>query len=298
MQDVVIIGGGPAGLQSAIFTASEGLKTTLFEGNHLGGQIHDTPKLENYAGQSSKGISGPEFTATMKSQCDAFGVKFVKKNVTTCKRQSDGTWIVNGVKARSVILASGYRYRIPECSDIQKYLASGQAFIGPFRCMSVKKGLTYCVVGGGNSAGQAIMSLSEHAQRVIVLTRSNVGMSQYLVDRIMGQSNIEIETDILPVRMTAGNMECDNGLQYPADHYFFCIGGIPNSEMVEGQVKKDETGHVIVNEQLEAAPGLFAVGDVRKGIRRHSVAASIGDAAAATAYVHAYLRSDKAPRVS
>ncbi len=298
MQDVVIIGGGPGGLQSAIFTSSEGLKTTLFEGKNFGGQIHDTPKLENFAGQTDKGISGPEFTASMKRQCDVFGVKFVNENVTTCKRGPAGTWIVNGVKARSVILASGYRYRTPDCHDIHKFLESGQAFIGPFRCMSVARGLTYCVVGGGNSAGQAILSLAEHAKQVTVLTRSNVGMSQYLVDRIVASANIFIESDVLPVKMTKRNMECDNGQKYPADHYFFCIGGIPNSEMVLGEVKTDETGHVIVNEQLEAAPGLYAIGDVRKGIRRHSVAASIGDAAAATAWVHAYLRSDKAPRVA
>lgn len=297
MSDVIIIGGGPAGLQAAIYTASEGLRTLVFESNHFGGQIHDTPKLENLAGQNSKGISGPELTKTMLAQCKAFNVKFVEEAVGYCGPTVDGNWTVNAMHSRSVIVASGYEYVTPKCINVDKHL-NKTAFMGPYKCMSVPKGLTYCVIGGGNSAGQAIMSLAEHAEKVTVITRSGVGMSQYLTDRIANQPNIVIKNNVLPIVMNKCSLLCSNNEVYKHDYYFFCLGGIPNTEFVkDGLVKKDLVGHIYVNERFEAAPGLYVIGDARQGVRRHSIGSCFGDAASATAYLHAYLRSGKAPDV-
>lgn len=291
--DVGIIGAGPAGLQAAIYTASEGLKTVIFEGGNIGGQIHDTPKLENFAGQNSKGVSGPEFVRSMRSQCEAFGVQFIHEQVKNVGRVGR-MWSVNLRDCRSLVVASGYNYNKPKCDGLDKFL-NKQAFMGPFRCMSVDKGLNYCVIGAGNSAGQAIMSLAEHAVKVTVLTRSGVGMSQYLVDRIKVQRNITIKVDITPRSMRKGSLTCSDGHAYKADYFFFCIGGTPNTGFLPPEVVKDETGHIVVDNELSAMPGLYAIGDCRAGVRRHSVGSSIGDAATATAYLHAYLRSGKAP---
>lgn len=293
--DVAIIGAGPAGLQAAIYTASEGLNTVVFEGNRVGGQIHDTPKLENFAGQNSKGVSGPDFIASMRSQCDSFGVSFAMSRVDSLVCEG-GLWDINGnVTARAVIVASGYKYNIPDCKNFNKYL-NNQAFIGPYRCMSCPKGLTYTVVGGGNSAGQAIMSLAEHAKQVYVLTRRGVGMSQYLVDRIKASRNITVKVDVIPLEMGEGYINCSDKKKYDSKFFFFCIGGTPNTSFLASHLT-DSTGHVIVNEKLEAMPGLYAIGDCRSGVRRHSVGSSIGDASSATAYLHEYLRSGKVPAV-
>jgi thioredoxin reductase (NADPH) len=294
MHDVAIIGSGPAGLQSAIFTASEGLKTAVFTGPQVGGQIHDTPKLENFAGQNSRGISGPEFINSMLAQCKSFGVNFISETVG--KLDNHNGWLINSRHvARSVIVASGYRYKEPKIEGLHDHLNS-QAFLGPFRCMSCPRGLTYCVVGGGNSAGQAILSLAEHAKRVYVITRSGVGMSQYLVERIKAQRNITIKVDLTPHKMDVKSLHCSDGKEYNADFYFFCIGGTPNTDFIPKHLL-DNTGHVKINESLEAMPGMYAIGDVRVGVRRHSVGSCIGDAATATAHLHEYLRSGKAPKI-
>jgi len=295
MYDVGIIGGGPAGLQAAIYTASEGLRTAIFEPSHLGGQIHDTPKLENFMGQNNRGVSGPDFINRIVAQCKEFGVTFLIEKVIKCSKEGvNGSIYINNTKCRAAICATGYRYKRPDCHDFDTYV-NKQAFIGPFRCMSVPRRKVYCVIGGGNSAGQAIMSLSEHAQRVYVLTRSGVGMSQYLVDRIKAQKNIVVRVDVTPTHMKIRSLLCSDGKAYDADYYFFCIGGIPSTEFLPANIL-DETGHVKIKSNYETEiEGLYAIGDCRAGVRRHSIGTCAGDAAAATAYVHEYLRSGKSP---
>lgn len=290
--DVAIIGAGPAGLQAAIYTASEGLKTALFEGAHIGGQIHDTPKLENFAGQSKEGVSGPQFVESMRKQCEAFAVEFIREAVQKISKVGEW-WGVNKRQARSLVVATGYRYVKPECKNLDKYL-NVSAFMGPFGCMSVPKGGEYCVIGAGNSAGQAILALAEHAKHIYVLTRSGVGMSQYLVERMKTAKNITVKAGITPKQMYKGSLLCSDGQKYKASHFFFCVGGIPNTEFLPPSIL-DETGHVKVDSQLSAANGIYAIGDCRAGVRRHSVGSSIGDAATATAYLHAYLQSGKTP---
>lgn len=293
MYDVGIIGGGPAGLQAALYTSSEGLRTAIFD-SKVGGQIHDTPKLENFVGQSSRGVSGPDFIKSIVNQCKQFNTEFITHNVNSCLKLNDGSFSVDNHRCRSVIVATGYRYKQPDCDGFHDYLNS-QAFLGPFRCMSITRGLTYCVVGGGNSAGQAIMDLSSHAKRVIVLTRTGVGMSQYLVDRIKEARNITIKVDVHPKKMTHESLMCSDGKVYLANYFFFCIGGIPNTEFLSKDLL-DETGHVKIKHDYETEiPGLYAIGDCRVGVRRHSIGTCAGDAAAASAYIHAYLRSGKAP---
>lgn len=297
MFDVSIIGAGPAGLQAAIYTASEGLKTCVMVGHQLGGQIHDTPKLENFAGQNSRGVSGPDFIKSLVDQCKAFNVKFIEEPCNSLTNNR-GLWDINNgnISSRSCVIATGYKYKVPECKGLNEQI-NKQAFIGPFRCMSVQRGLTYCVVGGGNSAGQAIMSLAEHANKVHVITRSGVGMSQYLVDRIKSQKNISVSVDITPIEMGKESIRCSNNKFYSANYFFFCIGGTPSLDFIPNNVILKEQ-HVVVNEEYQTnLPGLYAIGDVRYGVRRHSVGTCIGDAAACTAYLHDYLNSGKAPSV-
>lgn len=296
MYDVGIIGAGPAGLQAAIYTASEGLSTVIFEGGHVGGQIHDTPKLENFAGQRSKGVSGPSFVRSMKRQCQAFNVEFKKTNINAINRiKENGEFLLNyNIHCRSIIVATGINYNKPKCENIDEYIGK-QVYLGPYRCMSVPKGLTYCVIGAGNSAGQAIMSLSEHAKYVHVLARSSIGMSQYLKDRIKQNPQIIVHNDVEVKRMGPNVVKC-KGLNIRADYFFVCIGGVPNTKFVPDDLaRKDENGNLVVDSELSCGPGIYAIGDCRTGVRRKSVGSAIGDAATATAYLHQYLRSNKAP---
>lgn len=303
MYDVGIIGGGPGGLQSAIYTASEGLRTVIFErAPKLGGQIGDTPKLENLAGQVTKGISGPELIGEMRAQCEAFGVDFkTGHEITRISKAATGNFIVNGNRAnpcRSLILSLGLQYQIPQIVGVERYLEKTM-FVGPLRCMSVPKGGVYCVVGGGNSAGQAIISLAEHAETVHVLARSGIGMSQYLTDRINAMPNVKVKADAVLSRCKEHSVRTQDGQVIKADYFFFCIGGKPNTDFVGSLCDYDEKGFIITNNEYETKTGgLYAIGDCRSGVRRRSVGNAIGDAANATAYIHAYLRSNKAPRSS
>lgn len=293
MSNVAIIGSGPAGLQAAIFTASEGLSTTIYEGGaSLGGQIGDTPMFENIIGQNRNGVSGHDFIKNAIGQCSQFGVRFQMEKVKHILPTIDGKWSINAQYHDAVILAVGQRYKNPppeQCGHDRN------TFIGPYQTRNVKRIGYYCVVGCGNAAGQAILDLASHALQVTVIKHSTSGMSQYLTDRILKQKNVLLVENTDVKCFDGKYVYCHNDMVYPADYIFFCLGTVPNTEFLSDELVVKENGLICVDESFQCigphnGKGLYAIGDCRKGVRRRSVAAAIGDAANATAYVLKYIR--------
>ena len=301
--DVAIIGSGPGGLQSAIYCGSEGLKTIVIERDKIGGQIADTPKLENFAGQTAKGVSGPAFTKKMRQQAESFGVTFVKENVWGVERRVN--LLIRGVKesvkARSAIIATGATYVIPEIEGLKD--VGNKVHIGPFNCMSVKgKPIhQFVVIGGGNSAGQCALHLAQYGQ-VQMFVRDRIKTSLYLTERLRKNQNILImeKAEVENVEDRGTYLKCNlsrlnQGVYAYCDSMYICTGNKPNSEAFD--CDKDELGFIKTNEKFETSlAGIYAIGDVRSGVARRSVANAIGEASSVTAHVHNYLESDKAPR--
>lgn len=298
--DVVIVGGGPAGLQAAIYAASEGFSTVIIERDKVGGQIRQTPKLENLAGQNPNGVSGPKFAGTMKRQCDALGVHFQFGRVESV-RKSDGVCCVivankNGVKVelngRIVIVATGANWRKLDVPGVKEHLNKSFHY-GPHHSMRVEKGGRYVVVGGGNSSGQAIISLSNHAEQVTVLARSGLNnMSQYLIDRIEASDNVTVIQDSVS-EVHADGVTTASGQRIKANHTYFAGGMVPNSDFVAGTLDLDEQGFIITGKgdfSLQTnIPNVFAIGDIRSDVWRKSVGNAIADANTVTSEIFRYL---------
>lgn len=306
MHDVAIIGGGPGGLQAAIYCASEGLKTIVIEGNRPGGQIHDSPKLENFAGQVAGGVSGPSFTNQLYNQAKALGADFVVDKIQRGRssKRSIKLYSANSsafYAARCGIIATGVTYNVPQIEGLQKRIASQRVFVGPFRCMSIEKGKRYVVMGGGNSAGQAILSLAEHAEEVWVLSRSQLKMSTYLQERIRNSNNVTIRENVKVKSVdnyVSGYLQFKTDGVYPVvDYGFVCTGNVPNAGNFN--VAKDEQGFIKTDAEFRTSvPNIYAIGDVRSGVKRRSVGNAIGDAASCSAFIHDHMISGKAPRSS
>jgi thioredoxin reductase (NADPH) len=302
MHDVAIIGGGPAGLQSAIYTASEGFSTVVIEGKHIGGQIHDSPKLENFGGQSALGVSGPTFAGTLHAQAQALGAEFTQASVVGVVPSVKGIRVVleesGVVRAKCGIIATGVTYNVPKVLGLDARIKEGRAFVGPFRCMSVEQGKSYCVLGGGNSAGQAIISLAEHAKRVVVLCRGSIKMSAYLQERIFAAKNVEVWQNVKVNLVSTRGVKASNEQHFTVDYTFVCTGNVPNTAPFHN-IDRDEQGFIKVdNEYRTSLPNVYAIGDVRSGVKRRSVGSAVGDAATCTAFLHDHLISGKAPRSS
>ena len=320
--DVAIIGAGPAGLAASVYAASEGLRTVAVEAFAPGGQAGTTSMIENYLG-FPQGVSGSELATRATAQARRFGTEILLArplvNVTNDRagysvHLSDGSI----VHARSVIVASGVEWRRLEVAGIDDFLGAGVYYgAGPSEALSCRDSAV-AVVGGGNSAGQAVVRFSRYAERVTLLVRGkslSSSMSQYLIDHITGLDNVDIRTSTEIVafdaddRLRALVLSTGGGNAtelVPVNALFICIGGTPRTH---GAAKiglvTDAAGYLRTGNDLVAVPGaldgwpltrqplpletnlpgLFAAGDVRSGsIKR--CAAAIGEGAMAVALTH------------
>jgi thioredoxin reductase (NADPH) len=281
--DVVVIGGGPSGIQAAIYAASEGLKTLVVERSKVGGQIGQTPLLENFVGHEN-GISGATFASTMERQAVRMGVQFTSGSVTGANCTDGGlSFDICGetIKSQFGVLAVGMSW--------SKVLAPGvMDAVGKCIHYGPNMGLdlqdqTVVIVGGGNSAGQTIVEHATCAKQIDVIA-SGLKMSQYLKDRISRLKNVAVNntSTIKEVDCSTGapQVKLTCGKTIYADTMLLCTGGTPNTEWLEGIVDLTEGGLIDVGNgkhSLETSlPNLFAIGDARKGsIKR--IAAAIGD---------------------
>jgi thioredoxin reductase (NADPH) len=324
IRDLVIVGAGPAGLAAAVYGASEGLDVLVVEMNAPGGQAGTSSKIENYLGFPT-GISGQELASRAYSQAQKFGAQImIAKGATRlgCERKPYSVEIDRDsfLHGRAVIIATGAEYRKLAIENLAQFEGAGVYYSATFVEAQLCAGQEVVVVGGGNSAGQAAVSLAKTATRVYVLVRSGglaESMSRYLVRRIEDNPAIELRTDTEVValegekhldRVRWRNALSGNTESQAIRHLFVMTGGAPNTGWLEGCVALDASGFIKTGpdlslEDLRAAdwplarapylletslPGVFAVGDVRAGNLKR-VASAVGEGANAVSFVHRVL---------
>ncbi len=325
VRDLVVVGGGPAGLAAAVYGASEGLDVLVLEANAPGGQASASSRIENYLGFPT-GISGQDLANRAYAQAQKFGAQMlIARGATqlTCDRKPYAVGFAAGaaVPARSVIIATGAEYRPLPIENSSRFEGTGIYYGATFVEAQQCGGVDVVVVGGGNSAGQAAVFLANTAQRVHMLVRSGglgESMSRYLIRRIEEHPGIVLHTHTEIVSLEGGSsldcVEWRNALtgvseRHRIAHVFVMTGASPNTAWLKGCVTLDAKGFVKTGPDLTAhdlaaanwplarrphlletcLPGVFAVGDVRGGnIKR--VASAVGEGSIAVAFVHQVLQ--------
>jgi thioredoxin reductase (NADPH) len=320
--DITIVGAGPAGLAAAVYAASEGLRTVAIEAVAPGGQAGTTSMIENYLG-FPQGISGSELATRATAQARRFGAELLlARPLVDIRREDDGylARLSDGteVRSRSVLAASGVDWRRLDVDGLDELLGAGVYYgAGPSEAVSCR-GSGVVVVGGGNSAGQAVVRFSRYASRVTLLVRGSTlsaSMSQYLVSKVSELDNVDVRTRTEIVGLEADtrlravvlSSHDDAGLtRLPLESLFVCIGGVPRTRgLATAGLATDDAGFILTGADVTAsrgaldtwplsrAPlpletncsGFFAAGDVRSGsIKRCS--AAIGEGSMAVALVH------------
>ncbi|QDT06874.1 Thioredoxin reductase [Rubripirellula lacrimiformis] len=322
--DVLIIGAGPSGLAAAVYGASEGLRTLVVDRVGPGGQAGQSSRIENYMGFPS-GISGTDLANQGFLQALKFGAEFTAPvSVVSMSRADNGHHVLEfctgqSVRAKSVLIATGASYRRLPLDECERYEGVGVYYSATSVEARVCQGSTAIVVGGGNSAGQAAMFLSQHAQQVRVLLRGDdlrKSMSSYLATRIENTANIEVQYHSEVCGMSGdgslNQVHIDNrqtGHQewVPCSAAFIFVGAKPHTEWLPESVALDQRGFVLTGPaigdherwvsakppcELETTlPGVFASGDVRSGTTKRC-AFAVGDGALAITCVHQYLSRD------
>lgn len=325
VRDVLVIGAGPAGLAAAVYAASEGLDVLVLETTAAGGQAGSSSKIENYLGFPT-GISGRALAGRALAQAQKFGADV---SVATsalrlrCDRRPYEIELSNGhtVRGRAVIIATGAEYRQLALANIERFIGVGVYHAATHLESQLCAEQEVIVVGGGNSAGQAAVFLSNGCRQVHVLVRSTGladSMSRYLIRRIEETPNItlRVRTELTALdggdrlervtwRSAADGADTTRDIQ----HVFLMTGAIPNTRWLQGCVPLDEKGFVRVGSDLSAedllaarwplprapylmetgVPGIFAVGDVRSGSVKR-VASAVGEGSISVQLVHRALQ--------
>ena len=318
--DLAIMGAGPAGLAAAVYAASEGLRAVAIESVAPGGQAGTTSMIENYLG-FPQGISGGELATRATAQARRFGAEVLLARRLADITRDGPSYVAHlsdstAVRSRAVLVASGVDWRRLEVPGIEELLGSGVYYgAGPSEAVTCR-GCRVAIVGGGNSAGQAVIRFSRYAAQVTLLVRGgslDASMSQYLSRQLKGLGNVEVRTSTEVVGLESDShlralMLSSGGaaVRMPADALFVCIGGVPRTQgAARAGVALDGAGYVHTGTGLSSSawaldgwplsrpplpletnlPGLFAAGDVRSGsIKR--CAAAIGEGSMAVALVH------------
>jgi thioredoxin reductase (NADPH) len=324
--DLVIVGGGPAGLAAAVYGASEGLRTLLVERSAPGGQAGTSSQIENYLGFPG-GISGSDLARRAATQAKRFGAEIVTvQDVVEIRRDDpyrtlkldDGS----EVSCYTVLLAPGMEVRKLEAPGVEALAGVGVYYGAALTEAATYRDQDIFIVGGANSAGQGAIFFSRYARSVTMLLRGatlSAGMSQYLVDRIMETANITVR-----MNTTVAGVHGDGRLQsitlsdpttgetcdVPAAAVFIFIGTAPRTAMAAGLVARDPQGFILTGRDVmvdgrrpqgwtpdrdpfpfeTSVPGVFAAGDARHGSGKR-VAAAVGEGSATVSMVHEYLRT-------
>ena len=308
--DVAVIGAGPSGLATAVYAGSEGLAVLVLDCRSFGGQAGASSRIENYLGFPT-GISGMALMARAYTQSQKFGVEFAIPDEAVRLACDAAPFRIEletaeVVQTRTVVIASGARYRrlsVPRLEEFEG--TSVHYWASPLEATLCQR-RHVALVGGGNSAGQAVVYLAGHAERITLIVRRPLEetMSRYLVDRITGLGNVEVITgyEIAALEGDAGQIDTvvcrsrstDRLRRVPAQQLFSFIGADPNTDWLEGSgIALDPGGFIRTGTDAEGGRhaletsrrGVFAVGDVRSGsIKR--VASSVGDGAQVVAALH------------
>ena len=315
--DVAVIGAGPAGLATAVYAASEGLSVLVLDCRTFGGQAGASMRIENYLGFPT-GITGMALMARAYTQAQKFGAEMAMPDEAVSLEgegaAGGGPYVLTllnqeRVRARSVVIATGARYRRLEVADLERFEGSCVHYWASPLEGKLCAGQEVALVGAGNSAGQATVYLAARVAKVWLLVRGRdlgASMSRYLVERIEGLANVEILTQVeitglegQPGQLEAVRWHLASGeeVRRPIHHLFLFIGAAPNTQWLDpSRVVLDPKGFVLSGadvspgrRQLETSlDGVFAVGDVRSGSVKR-VAAAVGEGAQVVAALHAFL---------
>jgi thioredoxin reductase (NADPH) len=323
---LLVVGGGPAGLAAAVYAASEGLRTVIVERRAPGGQAGTSSQIENYLGFPN-GISGADLARRAAAQAARFGAEIISaQDVVRIERRdpyrvavlSDGSEIA----AYAVLIASGMEVRTLAVPGVEKFMGSGVYYGAALSEAALYRDKRVVVLGGANSAGQGAMFFSRYAQLVTLVVRGNgleASMSRYLIDRIKDAGNVEVLCSTIVTSVEGdGHLEAINVAQgkdgatrrLETDAMFIFIGSAPRTEAVADLVLRDGQGFVLTGRDLlvdgkwpaswtanrdpflfeTSVPGVFAAGDARHGSGKR-VAAAVGEGSATVSMVHEYLET-------
>lgn len=324
LYDVVIVGAGPAGLAAAVYGSSEGLRTLLVEKRAPGGQAGTSSRIENYLGFPN-GLSGADLTRRAIAQAQRLGAEFLAPAEVTDICTQDGYKILtmsdgSEIKARSIIIATGVNYRKLDATGVDNFTGAGVYYGAATTEANSCQDQDVYIVGGGNSAGQGAMYLSNFARRVYILVRKpdlSSSMSQYLIDQINKTDNIEVlgETQVVEAcgtshleRIVTENVVTQERQQRDAGGLFIFIGNRPYTDWIQPEILKDRRGFIRTGQELlrqkdfrklwslerepflleTSTPGIFAAGDVHAGAMNR-VASAVGEGSMSIKLVHEYL---------
>jgi len=301
--DVIIIGGGPAGLGAAIYSSRARMSTLIIEKAGCGGLIAITDNLENYPG-FDKGINGFELTSKMEQQARTSGTEITYGEVVAIETDetlkkvilTDKTYIT-----KTIIIASGSSFKKLGVQGEEEFIGRGISFCatcdGPFF-----KNKEVAVIGGGNSALQEALFLTKFASKITLIHRRNeFRAAKILQERVAAEPKIKIILDTVVEEITGTqtiekikvrNVKSDAAKEIPVDGVFIFIGWTPNTKfLMNNKIALDEKGYILTDEQMKTAiDGIYACGDVRKKSLRQVVTA-VSDGATASVSAHQYIES-------
>lgn len=324
MYDVAIIGAGPAGLAAAVYGGSEGLNVVMIEKRAPGGQAGTSSRIENYLGFPN-GLSGAELSRRAISQATRFGIEFISPQEVVDITLKDNYKILtlgdgSQLNTKSVVITTGVDYRALEATNVEKFTGAGIYYGASTTEAHACRDQEVYIVGGGNSAGQSAMYLSNYAKAVyIVIRRQDLAatMSQYLIEQIKATPNIYLVpesivgevygTDKLE-EVCIEDLNTHEQRRVKAAALFIFIGAKPVTDWIKLNIIKDARGFIETGRDLlkydqykkswklerepylleTCSPGIFAAGDVRAGAMNR-VASAVGEGAMAIKFVHEYL---------
>ncbi|MFD7844335.1 FAD-dependent oxidoreductase [Nocardia sp. NPDC059764] len=322
--DLIVVGGGPAGLGAAVYGASEGLRTVLVERTATGGQAGQSSRIENYLGFPD-GLSGAQLADRARRQAVKFGAELITAREVVGLEACGSARVVKfadggSVAAHSVLIATGVNYRHHPAPGVDEYTGRGVYYGSAMTEASDCAGKDVYIVGGANSAGQAAVFLSRRARTVHILVRGEsleASMSHYLIQQIAQIPNIKVHTRIEVVsadgddhleRIVLRDNASGTEEKVDAERLFLFIGAAPETDWLDGIVKRDDAGYVLAGPDLmvdgerpagwelprppqhleTSVPGVFVAGDVRSESAKR-VASAVGEGAMAVMLVHRWL---------
>jgi len=298
--EVIVIGGGPAGLTAGLYASRASLKTLLFERGMFGGQIVNARQVDNYPG-FPEGVSGIELASLMHQQATKYGLETITAEVTAVKLGHTYNVITTegDFEAEAMIIAAGSEYRKLGVPGEEKLLSRGVSYCATCDAFFFRD-LDVAVVGGGDTAITDALELSEHASKVYVIhRRDQLRAGQVLQQLALAHPKLKpiwdtVVDEIIGENKVSGlrlrNVKTGEISDLQVAGVFVAVGLEPNSQCFAGIVELDETGLIKTNELMAtSAPGIFAVGDIRKNSARQ-VASAVGDGATAAKSAFRYLR--------